>query len=140
MYLKHIAKGLINLARYKDIIGQKFGKLTVIEYVGNDKQGMALWLCKCECGNETTVRGTNLRNSSVQSCGCLNQELSRERGKKKTGKNNPSYNPNISDEERADRRLDGKYKQWCKEVKKDANYTCDCCHRKGRKVTRSSFE
>ena len=128
------------MPRYKDITGQKFGRLTVIKKVENTKNGTAQWLCRCDCGNEKVVRGTFLRNGSIQSCGCLNQELSRERGRKKTGKNNPSYNPNISDEERADRRLDGKYKQWCKEVKKDANYTCDCCHKKGRKVTLTSFE
>ena len=35
-----------------DITGQKFTRLTVIEYVDN-----ARWLCLCDCGKRKTVRG-----------------------------------------------------------------------------------
>ena len=35
-----------------DITGQKFNKLTAIKRVGSDKNRRALWLCKCDCGNE----------------------------------------------------------------------------------------
>lgn len=38
-----------------DITGQKFGRLTVIQQQGKDKYNNALWLCKCDCGNEITV-------------------------------------------------------------------------------------
>ena len=35
-----------------DITGQVFGKLTAIKRDGRDKRNNALWLCRCECGNE----------------------------------------------------------------------------------------
>lgn len=51
--------------KLKDLTGQKFGRLTVVSYVGKQK-----WLCRCECGNETTVFASNLTSSHTTSCGC----------------------------------------------------------------------
>ena len=55
-----------------DLIGQKFGHLTVIKRDGSDKRGEAKWLCLCDCGNQQliSVLGSNLRNGHSQSCGC----------------------------------------------------------------------
>lgn len=39
----------------KDITGQKFGRLTVVKFHGVDKGGNALWVCVCECGNQSVV-------------------------------------------------------------------------------------
>ena len=52
-------------------IGNKYGKLTVIERVGSDSDHKALWRCKCDCGNEIITTGKRLRNGTVRSCGCL---------------------------------------------------------------------
>lgn len=60
---------------YKDISGQRFTRLTAIKYVGNDRHGCALWLCKCDCGKEITVLGSSLRGGNTKSCGCLNIEI-----------------------------------------------------------------
>ena len=49
------------MGRFRDLTGQKFGKLTVIERVENTKDGRARWRCKCECGNECNVLGESLR-------------------------------------------------------------------------------
>jgi hypothetical protein len=38
------------------------------------------WHCKCTCGNEKDVRGSNLRNGNVQSCGCLKKEKCKQMG------------------------------------------------------------
>ena len=54
-----------------DITGMKFGKLTVLQRTGTANNGKAMWLCQCECGNTTTVNGTDLRLGATQSCGCL---------------------------------------------------------------------
>lgn len=48
-----------------DIKGCRFEKLTVIEYVGNEK-----WHCKCDCGNEIFATGTELRKGRRTNCGC----------------------------------------------------------------------
>lgn len=63
------------MSNLKDITGQKYGRLTVLNYAGNDKHGKAMWLCECECGNKCTVYGTSLRRGRTKSCGCLNREI-----------------------------------------------------------------
>lgn len=64
----------------KDITGNKYGKLTVIEF-SHMKGTNSFWKCKCECGNEI-IRGkaylTSKRaNQKVQSCGCYQKECAR---------------------------------------------------------------
>lgn len=58
------------MPKYKDMTGQQFGKLTVIEYVGTSKKGSALWKCKCECGNVIVTSRHKLMNGDARSCGC----------------------------------------------------------------------
>ena len=67
------------MARVKDMTGMKFGRLTVVKESGRDKHRNTLWLCKCECGNETIVRGNNLRNGRTTSCGCYNSDKIKEK-------------------------------------------------------------
>ena len=38
-----------------------------------------MWLCRCDCGNETTVFSGYLRNGDTKSCGCLSKDKLRER-------------------------------------------------------------
>lgn len=52
-----------------DLTGQKFGKLTVIERAKGVKD--VQWVCRCECGNVTTVRPHDLKSGATKSCGCL---------------------------------------------------------------------
>lgn len=57
-----------------DLIGRRFGRLTVISQQGSKKIGKAwrrMWLCKCDCGKETTVPTINLTSGNTKSCGCL---------------------------------------------------------------------
>ena len=51
-------------------IGNKYGKLIVIGRGKNQKHGTA-WLCRCECGKETIVRGFSLRSGWTKSCGYM---------------------------------------------------------------------
>lgn len=64
----------------KDITGQKFGRLTAIEYAGR-KGRRTMWLCKCDCGNEKIVNATHLRNGHTVSCGCKLKEINQSVGK-----------------------------------------------------------
>ena len=61
-----------------DITGQVFGRWTVLKR-GENQNGTAMWLCKCECGNINTVQGGHLRNGHSKSCGCFKRELAAER-------------------------------------------------------------
>lgn len=54
--------------------GNKYGKLTVIEEAGRDKDGRVLWRCQCDCGNEKITLGKSLRAGLVLSCGCLHSK------------------------------------------------------------------
>lgn len=65
----------------KDLTGQKFGRLTPLKPTEKRINRKVVWLCKCDCGNETEVISTNLSCGSTRSCGCLNKELSGKRMK-----------------------------------------------------------
>lgn len=54
----------------KNLKGKRFHHLEVLEFAGTRKHA-AMWLCRCDCGNETTVRGNNLIAGRVKSCGCI---------------------------------------------------------------------
>ena len=68
----------------KDLTGQTFGKLTVIERADSrlDKYGrkVAYWRCKCLCGKVTEVRGAELTSGHTKSCGCGIAESSYRHG------------------------------------------------------------
>lgn len=65
-----------------DLTGNKYGRLTVLGDVGKRTgKGRVLWHCLCECGRVTFVRADHLKNGSVVSCGCLNEEKKHERFK-----------------------------------------------------------
>lgn len=55
--------------QFKDLIGQKFGRLTVIENLPNSKKR-----CKCDCGNIVDVTTVNLTSGNTQSCGCYQRD------------------------------------------------------------------
>lgn len=59
----------------KDLSGQRFGSLTVISFHGRSSTGYYLWLCKCDCGNETLVSRNNLTTGHTQSCGCVQKKM-----------------------------------------------------------------
>ena len=54
-----------------DLIGQRFGKLTVVDKLGKNYRRAMMWLCRCDCGAMTKATTTTLRNGHVRSCGCL---------------------------------------------------------------------
>ncbi|MFI8712012.1 hypothetical protein [Brevibacillus brevis] len=82
------------------LTGQRFGKLTVMNRAEqNSKSGNAMWVCKCDCGNLSTVIGSHLRSGKTSSCGC-NRISERSMGHSKDrlyrtwlGMHNRCYNP-----------------------------------------------
>lgn len=62
---------------YKDISGNKYTRLTAIQYVYT-KNKKAYWLCKCECGKEKIVSASDLTSGNTKSCGCLHHDTARE--------------------------------------------------------------
>lgn len=58
-----------------NLVGKKFGLLTVIRYAGINKNNKKLWECKCDCGNIKIVSGSDLITQHTSSCGCLKNSL-----------------------------------------------------------------
>lgn len=52
-----------------DLQGRVFGGLSVLQEDGRDGSKVK-WLCRCACGQETSIRGTHLTAGKVMSCGC----------------------------------------------------------------------
>ena len=66
----------------QNLIGQKFGKLTVESSAGTNKWKHRLWECKCDCGNIVIVDTSRLRNGHTKSCGCLHPKAEDLTGKR----------------------------------------------------------
>ncbi len=61
-----------------DLVGQKFGYLTVIKFV-TIKNRYSQWSCICSCGQEVIVAGYCLTSGNTKSCGCFNKEQTSKR-------------------------------------------------------------
>lgn len=61
-------------------IGRRYGRLTVLRYYGSCENG-AVYVCRCDCGQELAVRAMSLRSGNTRSCGCLKQMSYSEREK-----------------------------------------------------------
>ena len=57
-----------NQSKIKDLTGQKFNHLTPVKIVQHNP---VYWLCRCDCGNFTTVLSSNITGGKVKSCGCI---------------------------------------------------------------------
>lgn len=58
----------------ENLIGQKFNRLTVISQAESKNQ-RRYWNCLCECGNNTIVTTSKLKNGHTKSCGCIASEI-----------------------------------------------------------------
>lgn len=52
-----------------DLVGETFGKLTVIKFAGLNKWSRTMWQCECACGTKKIIDGTELRSGDTKSCG-----------------------------------------------------------------------
>jgi hypothetical protein len=55
---------------YEDYIGQKFSKLTILDYAGVGRRGIVLVNCKCDCGKIVAKPCSAVVRGKVKSCGC----------------------------------------------------------------------
>lgn len=67
------------MGKFKDLTGQRFGNLTVIEmvedYITSGGNALVQWKCTCDCGTtDVMATSTALINGNKKSCGCLNHE------------------------------------------------------------------
>lgn len=60
--------------KIKNLIGQRFGRLTVVAQTNERINRSVVWECKCDCGNTHYVQSNSLLTGRTQSCGCLLKE------------------------------------------------------------------
>ena len=65
--------------KFKDLTGQKFGRLTVL-HLADEKttSRRRRWVCRCECGRTVIVQNYSLTSGNTKSCGCLRLENNRK--------------------------------------------------------------
>lgn len=54
-----------------NLVGQKFGRLTVIEMTDKRRDRSVFWKCRCDCGNQCEICSIELTRGDTQSCGCI---------------------------------------------------------------------
>lgn len=71
-----------NMGTAKNLLNQKFERLTVIEDCGSNKHKQKIWRCHCKCGSEIIATSSSLLSGNTKSCGCLQREIARSQLRK----------------------------------------------------------
>lgn len=98
------------MSRFKDISGQRFTRLIALSVAGK-KYRRFRWNCICDCGCKLIVDGNALRTGGTKSCGCLSDDLFRQRTTKHGFAKRKAPSP--------------EYRAWCGMIKR-------CENRRGR--------
>lgn len=75
----------------EEMVGKKFGRWVVLNQVFRPGRTGTLWLCRCECGTEKTVKVMELKKGNSTSCGCYREEIRNTLHKSHGMANNPLY-------------------------------------------------
>lgn len=79
----------------QDLTGQRFGRLTVLNYAGSQRN-RSTWLCECDCGNNVIVNQMELVRGDTLSCGCLRSSFGELQIEKLLKDNNILYQKEYS--------------------------------------------
>ena len=63
-----------NANKRRQLTGQRFDRLIVLEYSKSSDSGQAIWKCQCDCGNIIYVRANDLLRGHTKSCGCYRKD------------------------------------------------------------------
>ena len=58
------------MREYPSLVGNRYGKLTVIEQVESSSRGQRRYRCICDCGGTIIAFAGNLKSGHTTSCGC----------------------------------------------------------------------
>jgi len=97
-----------------NLIGQRFGKLVVLEDSGKrDASGRVFWFCLCDCKNNKTTRGDSLKSGNTTSCGCYRGEYKKiKHGDTRIGQRTKLYRIWVSMKNRCYRASSNAYKYY----------------------------
>ena len=87
-----LKKQTSNFVKLKsNLIGKRFGHLTVIEETSERQYGKIIWKCACDCGNVVKLNTSRLTNGNDISCGCQKTSLGALNLKNILDQNNINY-------------------------------------------------
>lgn len=75
----------------KNIIGNRYGRLTVMLDCGVNKKGSKVYVTVCDCGESKAIVGSYMISGKTQSCGCLKRELTQSRMTTHGDTHSPTY-------------------------------------------------
>ena len=107
-----------------NLVGQRFGRLTVVAFSHVEKQS-TYWLCQCDCGGTKVVHVRELNGGHTQSCGCLRRET--------VVKKNIDNTKGTTQISRHLRSL-GVVEEWKDNARKQVNYTCQLTGKYGGRI------
>ena len=71
------------MAHIIDRTGQKYNRVTFLEFVDRANNGAARWKVRCYCGVKFIALATNVVCGRTKSCGCYRDEVNRTMGLKR---------------------------------------------------------
>lgn len=99
--------------RAKDLSGERFGRLVVVErdpiFVGKK----AKWICLCDCGKQKSISRNSLVRGLTKSCGCLNIEMLKKRDRSVSPKGNFKHGYARTGSHKNRKRPSATYNAWC---------------------------
>ena len=76
----------------RDLSGERYGNLTVLEKAEGLQDRYYVWLCRCDCGKELLVNTRNLTAHRMTHCGCKSNKTQRRAEEDKSSKKKkPKY-------------------------------------------------
>ena len=120
----------------QSLVGQKFGRLLVLELDYREHGKESYWKVQCDCGTIKTIGARSIKKGTVTSCGCYSKEITQtmriprliESNKERSGENHPNWDPTKSNKERYIQRKFATTVLRNKTFERD-NYTCQCCNK-----------
>lgn len=67
-----------------NLVGARFGLLSVLARGELSKHGNYLWQCRCDCGNVVAMEGYRLKGGTADHCGCLTSQRRTKHGRSRS--------------------------------------------------------
>ena len=75
----------------ENLAGRRFGRLEALSKSGKNARNYALWLCRCDCGQQTIAASAELKKGRTRSCGCLRREVAADKFKSHGMSDTPAF-------------------------------------------------
>lgn len=99
-------------SRLIDLVGQRFGRLVVVERLDVRRMSNVDWKCLCDCGKYHNAITKYLQAGQVKSCGCLHPDTVRKHDKSGAVWNTPEYRAYIGAKRRCQNPKDKDYAEY----------------------------